>query len=337
MLKIYRRHSAAKCSHKDRAYRRCSCPLWADGTLAGKRYHKTLHTRNWERAQKLVQDMEAAGRELGEKITIKTACESFIRDAEARKLRPTTVYKYRLLFRRLAEWATNEGLRYLSEFDLENLRRFRETWPHKNFALRNQTERLRSLFTFAHDSGWILANTAKKLKSPTPTVPEVVPFTKDEISKIIRACDRYTPTYNAVRLRALVLLLLHSGLRIGDAVTLQRSKIADGRLVLRTQKKGVSVSLPLPPRRIEGPSRHPRDVTVLFHDGRGPTQGGRGKLSELPTEALQAGRCHRCVSAQVPALVCGEPPHPAGACGKRRKNPWALLAKSDDSALFNVD
>ena len=47
------------------------------------------------------------------------------------------------------------------------------------------------------------------------------------------------------RLRALVLLLRYSGLRIGDAVGLERRRIADGKLFLYTAKTGTLVSCPL--------------------------------------------------------------------------------------------
>jgi integrase/recombinase XerD len=50
---------------------------------------------------------------------------------------------------------------------------------------------------------------------------------------------------NARRLRALVLLLRYSGLRIGDAVSLPRDRIADGKLFLYTAKTGTLVSCPL--------------------------------------------------------------------------------------------
>ena len=52
---------------------------------------------------------------------------------------------------------------------------------------------------------------------------------------------------NAVRLRAVVLLLRYSGLPIRDVVTLRCDRIAkDGMLFLFTSKTGVPVRLPLP-------------------------------------------------------------------------------------------
>ena len=105
------------------------------------------------------------------------------------------------------------------------------------------------------------------LKSPKPVVPEVVPFTTDEITKILAACDKYTPKHNALRLKALVLLMLNSGLRIGDAVNLLRSKIADGRLTLRTQKKNITVSLPLPPDVLAALATLPETSRYFFTTG----------------------------------------------------------------------
>jgi integrase/recombinase XerD len=98
VLSISRRHSAAKCKQTSRTFRRCSCPIYCDGTLNGKRIKKSLKTRNW-RAQQLVQEMEAAGHEPN-RVTIKVACDSFIRDAETRELKPATIAKYKLLFTR---------------------------------------------------------------------------------------------------------------------------------------------------------------------------------------------------------------------------------------------
>jgi hypothetical protein len=156
----YRRHGL-HCKHRDRKFRACRCSLWIDGTLEGKRIHKSLPTRNWERAQGMVQDIEAAGALPEGKVTTKAACDSFIRDAETRELKKATIAKYKLLFERLRDWSDAEGIRYIADFTLEDLRRFRSGWTYRNFALRNQTERLRALFTFAHDSGWVTSNVAK--------------------------------------------------------------------------------------------------------------------------------------------------------------------------------
>jgi hypothetical protein len=80
MLNLYRRHGL-NCPHKDRKFRRCSCPLWCDGTLSKKRIHRTLHTRNWEQAQKKINELELAGKLPDNEVTITDASESFLNDA----------------------------------------------------------------------------------------------------------------------------------------------------------------------------------------------------------------------------------------------------------------
>jgi integrase/recombinase XerD len=246
MLKVYRRHNPARCDHKQRTWRRCSCPLWADGSLAGKRFHKTLHTRNWDDAQKKVQKLEADGKEQPKQTTIFDATESFIRDAEVSGLRPPSVYKYKLLFKQLNAFATAEGLRYLTECGVDALRRFRQSWANKNFSARKKLEALRTFFRFVHDSGWLPTNPALSIP-PKVDQPPTLPFTQTEFEKVLKACESYPNKLNRVRLRALTLLLRYSGLRITDAVTLSKQQIKDGVLTLRTAKTGTDVRIPLHP------------------------------------------------------------------------------------------
>jgi site-specific recombinase XerD len=205
-----------------------------------------LQTRNWDTAQKKAQKLEADGQEQPKQKTIFDATESFIRDAEARGLRPPSVYKYKLLFRQLNQFAEAEGLRYLTECDVDTLRRFRESWVNKNFSARKKLEAMRTFFRFVHDSGWLGTNPALSIKPPKVDQPPTLPFTQDEFMKVLEACDLYPNKLNRVRLRALTLLLRHSGLRITDAVTLSKKQIKDGVLTLRTQKTGVEVRVPLP-------------------------------------------------------------------------------------------
>src|SRR5271167_567748 len=171
MLRVYRRHNPVKCEHTERTWRRCSCPLWVDGTLQGKRHHKTLKTRNWDEAQRKAQKLEAEGKPEGQPKTITETTEAFIRDAEARDLREPSIYKYRLLFKQLNQFAANKGLRYITECDVENLRGFRESWTNENIGARKKLENLRTFFRFVHESGWLPSNPAKLIKPPKTDDP----------------------------------------------------------------------------------------------------------------------------------------------------------------------
>jgi integrase/recombinase XerD len=74
---------------------------------------------------------------------------------------------------------------------------------------------------------------------------------------------------NRKRVRAMVLLLRYSGLRISDASTLERSRLEGTKLFLYTQKTGTPVRVPLPQHVVdalhESPSDDPR---YFFWNGR---------------------------------------------------------------------
>jgi integrase/recombinase XerD len=149
-------------------------------------------------------------------------------------------------------FARDSGLRFLRELDLSALCKFRATWTNGNFSAQKKLEALRTFFRFAQANAWIVENAATKLESQKTRRPQVLSFTRNEMISILAACDRYTDNYgrtgqeNARRLRALILLLRYSGLRIGDSVSLRRERIADGKLSLYTAKTGTLVSCPLP-------------------------------------------------------------------------------------------
>jgi integrase/recombinase XerD len=212
--------------------------------------------------------LEASGKPVPTAKTIQDASDQFISDAEARGLRPPSVYKYKLLFKQLKAFADENGLRYITECDIETLRRFRESWPNKNFSARKKLEALRTFFKFVHESGWLPTNPAKVIKPPKTDDPPTLPYSKDEFERVLTACDKYPNKQNAVRLRALVLLLRYSGLRITDACTLTKHRIKDGVLVLRTAKTGTDVRVPLPKIALDALAAIPTD-NYYFWSGQG--------------------------------------------------------------------
>ena len=96
---------------------------------------------------------------------------------------------------------------------------------------------------------WIKSSPVKSFKPPKVTEQEIVPFTEDEVKKVLKACDNFEGT-NQKSLKALTHLMLASGLRIGDAVMFSKKSITKDRkgysLALRTEKTGATVTCPLP-------------------------------------------------------------------------------------------
>lgn len=243
---IWRRH-VAPCESNDRTDSRCGCPIYQEFRINGRRFRKTLKTTNWQKALADARSKEMGGFEEKPKSpTIDQACKAYLADAKARELRQPTLYKFDLLFRQLEEFAKNQGLVFVSDFDVENVRRFRASWPNKNFAARKKLEATRAFFRFCNVSGWISTNPASALKPGKTADPQIIPITKEEFGKVLKACDSYPDKQNAIRLRAMVLVMRYTGLRIRDVVTLRKDHIRNGKVFLRTAKTGTDVFCPLP-------------------------------------------------------------------------------------------
>jgi integrase len=163
------------------------------------------------------------------------------------------LYKYRLLFQRLQTFAQGRGLRLIKELSVEALREFRITWPLRNTAACKTLEELRAFFGFCQDSGWVASNPAKSLKPPRCTDAPTEPFTDDEVKKILAACAVHSESAGKGmrEMETFVEVMLYTGLRIRDSVTLRRDCVAEGKLRLRTEKTGTVVCCPLPPSLIE--------------------------------------------------------------------------------------
>jgi len=199
--------------------------------------------------------MDSTGSEpkpVQEPLTIQSASDKFQADAKAQQLSEATVYKYSLLFKQLKAFAEERGLRYLSELDLPLLDEFRSTWKDGPRSSAKKLERLRAFLRFAVDREWITKNPATKMKSPRVTLCPTLPYTREEMLRILASIDGYRDEFqtrgkeNALRLRGLVLLLRYSGMRIGDAVSLTSDRIEGNRLLLYTAKTGTPVNTVLP-------------------------------------------------------------------------------------------
>jgi len=339
MLNLWRRHVAA-CPHrgKGRNYLKCQCPIWMDWRLDGPRMRRPVGTRNWDVAQRKAREWEAQGFADGGKTTcVQEATDKFIEDAKARNLRDATLYKYDLLFRQLRAFADQHGLVFISEFNLDWVRRFRATWPNKNLAAKKKFEHLRAFFRFAYDSNWMNSNPAAKLKPPKVAESPTLPFTEEEMGRILAACNQYPDERNAVRLRALVLLLRYSGLRFTDAATLSRDRITGDKLLLYTAKTSTPVYCPLPPDLIDALAAIPENGAYYFWTGKSARKGLAGSIWWRPLHRLFSlaqisnGHAHRFRDTfAVELLLAGVPldrvsillGHKSVRITERHYSPW---------------
>ena len=70
------------------------------------------------------------------------------------------MYKYRLLFKQIGDFAGERGLRYLRELDLLMLDDFRASWKDGPRSSLKKLERLRAFLKFCERRQWIDGNPA---------------------------------------------------------------------------------------------------------------------------------------------------------------------------------
>jgi integrase/recombinase XerD len=257
MLTIFRRHGTG-CPHKSRRYRRCQCVIWIAGSIGDEKVRRrSLNLSSWEAAEEYVRESNRTGQLGGttfRQVPIPEAVELYLADVRAR-VRESTVRLHRVLLQdQLLRWCESRGFRYLKQLDVRPMIEFRAGWTCAPATALKKFERLKSFFRFCEDAGWIFKSPAAPLKPPKVDSPPTLPFTDEEVARIIETARNFKirGSYgraNAIRVLAFIYVLRYAGLRISDAAGLAKDRLSpDGKLLLHMQRKTrVPVFVPLPP------------------------------------------------------------------------------------------
>jgi site-specific recombinase XerD len=245
-LSLYRRH-LKECPHRGKGgteKTKCSCPVWCDGEIDGKRYRRSLETCDWQRAIRKLAALEDPRAPRVKPVSDAiTAFENHILSLEH-----STQRKYKNVLRHFGEYCARAGLHDIMQVTVESVDGFRATRKLSPTTSTKELQTLRQFFGFCFERRWTEENPAKKIKLPRNIKPEeVVPYKQSEVAKIIGACEAVgRGPYERLRARAMVLLLRYTGLRISDVATLARDRVQGGQVLLHTQKTGGTVFLPVP-------------------------------------------------------------------------------------------
>lgn len=266
-ITVYTRHNKVCPQAEDNCWKRCHCPKWVY-IFQGKDFRFSAKTRSWEKAEKLKREIEGAldpvrielrkvrQEHQARRVLTSDAVESYIADAEKRNVAPQTLKKIKAIFRKkLLPWADQKSLQYIDDWTINNLTQWRASWSALGpLATRNTQERVRTFFRFCQNQGWIEKNPASLLSRIIVKQKPTDYFTPDQFQKLLQATYWFakgSPNGKSgiwsERLRVLVLLMRWSGLRIGDAVTLERSRLMGDTISLYQAKTGTPVSVLLPP------------------------------------------------------------------------------------------
>jgi integrase len=277
MLTLYKRHTR-ECAEvrkndgateslaglrSDRGYRRCACPIHAEGTLRIDGFiRKATGEAKWPKAEELKRKWEDAGTlrvaplavtspAPEEPPTVEHVIGQFTKDRTACKLSPSTLKKYRQFTDLLREFCTEKGIVYITQFGIDRARAFRESWIGTSITNGKRLDRMKAFFAWVVAQGWIETNPAEKLKAPLADDPPADPISQEDLADLIGAIERM-PTREGEkncshdRLLAMILLLRHTGLRIGDVVRFSTDRLRGNSAFLHMAKTGNPLWLPLP-------------------------------------------------------------------------------------------
>ena len=159
------------------------------------------------------------------------AVTAFLGHCASEGLTDSTISKYRNALGKLKEFCNAGEVDSLAELTTEKLDRFRAGRVLKAITASKELEILRVFLGFCMDRSWVRDNAAKRIKPPRNIKPnEVVPFTAKEITAMVNACKTFGKSqYERLRVRAMILTLRYTALRIGDVSMLAKDRIQQGQ------------------------------------------------------------------------------------------------------------
>jgi len=172
-----------------------------------------------------------------------------------------TYRKYRSTLRFLEAFCTEHRIVELGDDMGDALDGYRRTRNISAVTWKTERQALLTFFAYCIGRRWIARNPAKDLSAPRNVKPnEAKPYSLQEECLILSACDqigggkynRSGARYEQLRARAMVMLLRNTALRISDVAALRKDAVswdvesATSRVMVRTQKTGEPVYLPIP-------------------------------------------------------------------------------------------
>lgn len=130
----------------------------------------------------------------------------------------------------------------------------RPLWRKQNLGTcRRSAKTLRNFFQRGISRKWISEEPTRILRFPkqitTKTKQQVKYLTPHQFAAALARCDTFVrmTSYNKLRIKALILTMRWTGLRISDAVVLNADNIKSDVLRVRTKKASTPVQIPLHP------------------------------------------------------------------------------------------
>lgn len=229
-LKLFRdRHGRERCYYRRAGYPGVTLPLpGEDGFLAA-----------YDAAGRRETPTEGVGAERTEPGSVSALIVAYYASAEYDALRDSTKRGYRNMLDRFRE---THGDKRVRAVETRHLDAIFDGMAKTSGAARNLRKRLRRVFRLAVRMGWRQTNPVTESEAPRHKVVGFTPWTEEEIAAYEK---RWGP---GTRERRALYLLLYTGQRRSDVVTMGRQHVKAGRIRVRQVKTGALLWIALHPK-----------------------------------------------------------------------------------------
>jgi len=96
----------------------------------------------------------------------------------------------RFIGRQVPAWFTTRGWENVEDITFERLVKFKSSWTFKAATAAKRLELLKQFLRFCVSADWLPKNYAGSLKAPEVDEPPTLPYTAEEMERILAACEK---------------------------------------------------------------------------------------------------------------------------------------------------
>jgi integrase len=270
-----------------RSWKKCACPVYASGTLNGQFKRKNTERTSWAEAKTIVSNWESTGSWNGvptpppsrpfaspadpasttsesntPRVTIAEAVKAYLAVRSGSGIVPATLRKHKTFVKQLEAFAVSRGYVMIEQITSADIDIFFAGWK---LAARTKAKRLgtlRGFFRYCAKRKWVAVDptdpksvgpVSSDLKPPIGAnrTANKVPFTDEELQRIIHTCDQLDPiswtngrtggVWTGNDVKDFIWVLVYTGLRISDVGLFNISRLKGNEVFLRAKKNGGDV------------------------------------------------------------------------------------------------
>jgi len=245
-LILYKRHSENCAVHQSRIPKKkrefwfeCNCPVWIRGTTpAGDFYPRQATGHRDIRQAEAMRDAilkQTKSADPSGNLPVAECIEKYLA-LRAHDLDERTLYQHKLALERLARYLESRGVLYIHQLKADHLEGFKTDGLPKAMASTSRATtdaKIRCFLRMAYRREWTQQVLVEKVKPVRAVYEQKEPYTDDEVKAILEHAGKMnggTHGYASkpATFRLLLELMLETGMRVGDAVSFDPSRLEKG-------------------------------------------------------------------------------------------------------------